>query len=31
MSSLIWGFLALTLAPETLGSRFRPLQLDIPA
>jgi len=25
MSSMIWGLLALTWAPETLGSRSRPL------
>jgi len=27
----IWGLMALTWAPETLGSRSRPLQLHIPA
>jgi len=31
MSSMILGLLALTWAPETLGSRSRPLQLHIPA
>jgi len=31
MSSMIWGLLALTWAPEKLGSRSRPLQLHIPA
>jgi len=28
---MIWGLLALTWAPETVGSRSRPLQLHIPA
>jgi len=27
----IWGLMALTWAPETLGSRSRPLKLHIPA
>jgi len=31
MSSTIWGLLALTWAPETIGSRSRPLKLHIPA
>jgi len=31
MSSTIWGLLALTWAPETLGRRSRPLKLHIPA
>ena len=31
MSSMIWGLQALTWAPETLGSRSRPLQVHIPA
>ena len=26
----IWGLMALTWAPETLGSRSRPLKLHIP-
>jgi len=31
MSSTIWGLLAPTWAPKTLGSRSRPLKLHIPA
>ena len=31
MSSMIWDLLALTWAPETLGSRSRHLQLHTPA
>ena len=31
MSSTIWGLLAPTCAPETLGNRSRPLKLHIPA
>ena len=31
MSSTIWGLLALTWAPEMLGSRSGPLKLHIPA
>ena len=31
MSAMIWGLLALTWSPETLGTRSRLLQLHIPA
>jgi len=31
MSSMIWGPLALTWAPETLGTSSRPPKLYIPA
>jgi len=31
MSSTIWGLLAPTWTPETLGSRSRPLKLHFPA